>query len=144
MKIDNSQPLLTQQLRNESNTKSIAPAQSKLMTSVDDTLVHLASKRGIADAGLSEIQSRELVRKANDAIKLTNSDIEFRLDEEAGRMVFYLKDATSGEVLRQIPDESMLRLSEVIGQFLEKANSSSTDVQKSSNPIAGLLADVKA
>jgi flagellar protein FlaG len=143
MKIDNSQPLLTQQFRNDSNVRLDVKAREDSNSSGSSTSSTLASSREAPASLLSFAQSRELVTKANDLIKLTNSDIEFKLNEEAGRMVFYLKDATSGEVLRQIPDESMLRLSETIGQFLEQSSASSDD-RKKSNLLAGLLADVKA
>lgn len=94
------------------------------------------------DKLLSTEKSRELLEQANAILKLSDSNIEFKLDESSGKVVFYIKDAASGEVLRQIPDESMLRLSENIKQFLEGGSTLSGSKQQSA-VLSGLLADTK-
>lgn len=92
---------------------------------------------------LSVEKSRGLLEQANALLKLSNSDIEFKLDDASGKAVFYIKDATSGEVLRQIPNEAMLRLSQNIDQFLEGASQLS-GTKGQTAILSGLLTDTSA
>lgn len=117
--------------------------------STDDSLASSLSKvanRGSSvvstDKQLSKEKSIEVLEQANAILKLSNSDIEFKLDDSSGKLVFYIKDADSGDVLRQIPNESMLRLSENITQFLEGVS----ELSGSSSQrvvLSGLLTDTK-
>lgn len=42
----------------------------------------------------------------------------FEMDDNTGKMVARLKDSTTGEVLRQIPPEEMLKIAKMVNQFL--------------------------
>lgn len=43
-------------------------------------------------------------------MKSTNRNLEFRLDEASGQMVVSVRDAATGDLIRQIPGEAALRL----------------------------------
>jgi hypothetical protein len=57
-------------------------------------------------------------------------------------MVLYLKDAQTGETLRQFPDEMTLRISKQIGDYLEglKSHQNPKDAVGS---LSGLITDTK-
>ncbi len=47
-------------------------------------------------------------------LKDSSRELEFRLDEGSGQMVVTVRDATTGDVIRQIPGEEVLRLARVL------------------------------
>lgn len=149
MKINSLQTSASVPLRYESLNGSInvqglnkPDAGSAVKPASSETVNTLSSVASGNNPLLGLEKSRDLVQQANALLKMNNSDIEFKLDDESGRAIFYLKDATSGEVLRQIPNEAMLRLSKNIEQFLEGASQLSGS--KTQNAIlSGLLTDKK-
>lgn len=66
------------------------------------------NKQGDTQAMRSE-DLQGLVEEANRFVQMTRRELQFTLDEEARTMVVKVVDAESGEVLRQIPAEEMLR-----------------------------------
>jgi len=44
-----------------------------------------------------------------------NRYLEFRIDQDSGRTVVTVKDKTTGETVRQIPSEEILRLAQNLG-----------------------------
>lgn len=44
-----------------------------------------------------------------------NRYLEFRIDQESGRMVVTVKDKSTGETIRQIPSEEIMRLAHNLG-----------------------------
>ena len=44
-----------------------------------------------------------------------NRYLEFRIDQDSGRTVVTVKDKTTGDVVRQIPAEEVLRLAQNLG-----------------------------
>ncbi len=67
----------------------------------------------------------EIVQRMNDQMKATNRNLAFSIDDVADRYVISVKHSMTGEIIRQIPDESSLR----VAHNLEK--------------LRGLLADHK-
>jgi flagellar protein FlaG len=47
-----------------------------------------------------------------------NRSLQFQLDEGTGQMVVTLRDAETGEVIRQVPGEDALRIAQRIEQGL--------------------------
>lgn len=52
----------------------------------------------------------DVVQRMNDQMKLTNRNLAFSIDPVADRYVISVKHSMSGEIIRQIPDESILRV----------------------------------
>jgi flagellar protein FlaG len=65
-------------------------------------------------AAAVEAVTAEAVKDAAKAIetymKNSNRNLEFKLDEASGQMVVSVRDATTGDLIRQIPGEAALRL----------------------------------
>ena len=64
------------------------------------------------------------VKAINEQLKSLDTSIRFSVDEKADEVVVRIVDKDSGEVIRQIPPESMVRLRESMkdlsGLFVEK------------------------
>jgi uncharacterized FlaG/YvyC family protein len=59
-----------------------------------------------------------MVEKVNSVLKQSDTELQFQFDKDSGKMVLYLKDAKTGENLRQIPGEAALRMSKEIDTYL--------------------------
>jgi flagellar protein FlaG len=55
-----------------------------------------------------------VTRQIDSFLRSINRSLDFRLDDATGRMVVTLRDATTGEVIRQIPGEEALRIAQRI------------------------------
>lgn len=56
----------------------------------------------------------DIVQRMNEQVKQTNANLAFSVDEVADRFVISVKQSLSGEIIRQIPDESILRIAHSI------------------------------
>jgi flagellar protein FlaG len=65
----------------------------------------------------------EAVRKFADAVSGSNVELSFSVDQSTNDVIIKVTDATTGKVIRQIPSEEMLRMSnnikEMIGLFYD-------------------------
>jgi uncharacterized FlaG/YvyC family protein len=142
MKIDNAQALTTQSFPFVGKEVALAPKQN-----ASDTAL-AASERVLPSVSSSPISSTQppsqaLVTEVNDVFKLNNSALQFQLDQDAGKMVLYLKDSQTGETLRQFPDEMTLRISKQINDYLESAKSYQNP-KDAVGQLSGLITDTKA
>ena len=72
--------------------------------------------------GNAEISKRELLEAVNDSNeigKLLNRKLSFDIDESTEKIIVKIIDEESGEVVRQIPSEEMLRISSHLKKLLE-------------------------
>ena len=60
-------------------------------------------------------QSREAVETLNRALEAAQRDLRFQLDEDSGRVIVQVVEPASGEVIRQIPNEEVLRMASRLG-----------------------------
>lgn len=82
--------------------------------------------------GAAEVQSRDAVKASAEPdrdtleaavsdmqnfVQSVQRDINFNVDDSSGRVVINVTEATSGEVIRQIPSEEALRLSENLSEI---------------------------
>ncbi len=58
-----------------------------------------------------------LVEKLNDSAQKVKRDLRFTVDDKTSRPVVTVTDGNSGKVIRQIPSEEALKLSEKLEQF---------------------------
>ena len=65
-----------------------------------------------------QVVSAETVKAAASQIesylKSSGRELEFRVDEGSGQMVVSVRDAVSGDLIRQIPGEAVLRMARVL------------------------------
>lgn len=60
-------------------------------------------------------QLRHAARQLETFMQSMNRYLEFRVDQDSGRTVVTVKDKTTGETIRQIPSEEMMRLAQNLG-----------------------------
>jgi len=53
---------------------------------------------------------REAIQKLNDMMRESSRDLNFSMDETTDRVVITVKNSSTGEVVRQIPDATLLRM----------------------------------
>jgi len=70
-----------------------------------------------AEQQASAEQVKIAVENINRVLKQSNKNLEFSVDESTNKQVFKLKDAETGDVIRQYPTEEMLSISRAIDQI---------------------------
>jgi len=58
---------------------------------------------------------KQAARQLEAFMQSMNRYLEFRVDEDSGRTVVTVKDKTTGETIRQIPSEEIMRLAQNLG-----------------------------
>lgn len=91
-------------------TDIAAPASAKPVAT--QTRDALAQPSEIADDEL-----KTAVADIQDFVQSVRRDINFQLDDTSGRVVVNVTEASSGDVIRQIPSEEALRLSENLSEI---------------------------
>ncbi len=69
-----------------------------------------------AEASEGDVSERDL-QKISDVLQPFQIALKFSRDEETGAIVVRVIDERSGEMLRQIPPEALLRLSAALGKL---------------------------
>lgn len=59
---------------------------------------------------LNEEQRAKVMEQMNDFVNSINKGLSFRMDQESGREVVTIYEASTGDVIRQIPEEEMLEV----------------------------------
>ena len=57
------------------------------------------------------------VTDMQDYVDAAGRNIQFQLDDDSGRMVVTVREASSGDVIRQMPSEEALRLAENLAEM---------------------------
>lgn len=60
-------------------------------------------------------QTREAVETLNRALEAAQRDLRFQVDDDSGRVIVQVVEPASGEVIRQIPSEDVLRMASRLG-----------------------------
>ena len=99
------------------NTPLIAPgsASNETQTQVKNKPQESAKTAETVNSDervLSDSELSSAVEDLSDFAKSTNRQLNFSIDEGSAKQVVKVTDAESGEVIRQIPSEEILRLSE--------------------------------
>lgn len=66
----------------------------------------------------------EVASKLQEFVNLIDKKLQFSVDEDSGRQVVRVTDRLSGDVIRQIPSEDVLRLARNLSDLAETANRS--------------------
>jgi flagellar protein FlaG len=61
------------------------------------------------------VEVKQAARQLETFMESMNRYLEFRVDQDSGRTVVTVKDKTTGDVVRQIPTEEVLRLAHNLG-----------------------------
>jgi len=60
---------------------------------------------------------RAAIGKLNEMMQANARSVSFAMDEKLGRPIVYVKNATTGEIVRQIPNEVIVQLAHSIEDF---------------------------
>jgi flagellar protein FlaG len=59
------------------------------------------------------VDIEKVARQLESFLKRVNRSLEFHVDDASGRMVCSVRDAETGDLIRQIPNEEVLRMAEL-------------------------------
>ena len=88
----------------EDNLLSVSPETKGLSTTVDK------NKQMYIDVSAEQIENA--VIKLNEFVQTNSTQLNFSVDEGSNKQVVKVTDSKSGDIIRQIPSEEILRLSE--------------------------------
>lgn len=79
-----------------------------------------------ADSSISNgsLELEEAVNKVESFLSSQNRDLSFTIDDETKRTIVTVKESSSGEVIRQIPSEEVLKLASRIQELQEDVGNS--------------------
>jgi flagellar protein FlaG len=69
-----------------------------------------------APADPGEEVMKAVARQIESYLKANGRDLQFSVDSETGQTVITVRDSSTGEVIRQIPNAEALRISQALGQ----------------------------
>ena len=78
---------------------------------------NIEAKPALAEQQATPAQLQNAVDNINKALKQSNKNLEFSVDESTKKPVFQLKDTETGDLIRQFPTEGMLAISRSIDQY---------------------------
>lgn len=94
-------------------TSSVNTVNKTANTEPSETMTQSQAIVVEAEQKLETKKKEELhkaVKELNEYVKSMDRGLSFRLDEESGRQVITVIEVTSGDIIRQIPDEKMLEV----------------------------------
>ncbi|QCU90461.1 flagellar protein FlaG [Thiomicrorhabdus sediminis] len=109
--------------------------QAVLERQPDATSTVNDSSQPLSDSDVDNVMS-----SLNEQLQTLQSYLLFEKDEDTEKMVFFIKNTETDEVLRQVPSQELLTISKNITDYLEMVNQSSRDTL----PPVGLLTDQMA
>ena len=62
---------------------------------------------------VKHVDIAKVAQQLESFLKRVSRSLEFRVDDASGRMVCSVRDAQTGDLIRQIPNEEVLRLAEL-------------------------------
>lgn len=88
---------------------------------------------------IEDAEAERLVDTLNQQLEVAKFGVRFKSDEQSGRLVFSIYDVSTNEVVRQIPDEEVLRTSQKLKEFLERSST-----EPNSAKSIGMILDKEA
>ena len=101
-----------------------------------DALASIASAKAAAaeQVKVSREAFNRVVSELETFVQKAQRNLDFQVDDKTGRVVVKVIDATDDSVIRQIPSEEMLALSQRIQEYLDK----------NQMDMRGMLLEIKA
>lgn len=106
-------------------------------------LTNLKSKEVNGQIDATELNTEQLdsvMSDLNVQLQQLQNYLKFERDEDADRMVIFIKDSETNEILRQIPTEEFLAISKSIGQYIEM----SQQISEKITPPVGIITNETA
>jgi flagellar protein FlaG len=92
------------------NVGGASPKQGSAVQETQDA----AQSQATSKAALSREAVQAAASQIESWLKSAGRELEFRVDEGSGQMVVSVRDATSGDLIRQIPGEAVLRMARTL------------------------------
>ena len=102
----------------ETSMERAAPKASHEAVSTEDSAARAPKTQDLA---LDELE--QVVETLNVQAQMIHRNLQFSVDDGSGRTVITLSDSQSGEVIRQIPSEALLRLAQRLADKAPGASS---------------------
>lgn len=96
--------------RSVSRTDKLSEHLSEQVRARQQESVETAMEQAKQRQRLNEEQLAKMVDQMNEFVKSINKGLSFRLDQESGREVVTIYEASTGDIIRQIPEEEMLEV----------------------------------
>lgn len=93
------------------------PIKHVEQAAVNGAKAHKALKEKTKD---TQVNIEDLAKKLD--VSTNNSSIQFKIEKENGKTIIEIKDKSSGEVIRTIPNEQALKIAQNIDDFIEINN----------------------
>lgn len=87
-----------------------APAASGRAGAARDTTV-------ATEAAPAPAQERAALDEVNQTLRMASIGVQFEFDKEADKMIVKVVDVESGELIRQMPSEEVVRISRALGKL---------------------------
>ena len=72
---------------------------------------------GAVEAMPSPAQERAALADINETLRMASIGVQFEFDKEADTMIVKVVDIESGELIRQMPSEEVVRISRALGKL---------------------------
>lgn len=70
-----------------------------------------------AEPEATPVQVETAVRQVNAALEIRSIGIQFEIDKDTDKVIVKVIDRNSGEVIRQVPNEEVVRIAKVMGEM---------------------------
>jgi flagellar protein FlaG len=104
-----------------SNPVPAIPAKDSLWTQMLVGGAQGAGLRGLTATAKDEareeatpVQVEQAVRKVNSALELREVGLQFEVDKDTDKLIVKVIDRSTGEVIRQIPNEEVVRMAKLM------------------------------
>lgn len=92
-----------------------SPSFPQPTTAAEATQTNATATASVPAAEPSHDDVKRAAQQLESFMQSMNRYLEFRIDQDSGRTVVTVKDRTTGETLRQIPSEEVMRLAHNLG-----------------------------
>lgn len=99
-------------LNSQKNVVNISAEQNKL---TEQTKVSQLNADNLLDAEQNQIQTA--LDEVSNFVQTQNRQLDFSFDEQSNRSIIKVTDSDSGEMIRQIPSEDVLKLAQRIKEL---------------------------
>ena len=120
---ENIQQAKVSQQVDESKVVNVNSA-AKVKETESNELTQTVNEKGEISKNLTEQQRaddknvlEDVASNLQEFVNLIDKELKFTVDTDSGRQVVTVKDGTSGEIIRQIPSEEVLKLAQNLAKI---------------------------
>jgi flagellar protein FlaG len=109
-------PILSISATNPASGPSSAPKRTTVASPHESTLTSKVSVQAqVPDTRSIQEAAAAVAEQIESYLRSTGRQVQFSIDHDSGRTVVSIRDANTGDVIRQIPTEEALRLAQALG-----------------------------